>query len=88
MPPKVKIGDIVVLTFLDHVEDGEGPILFCVAGRVSEVTRKHIAVCSWWYADQPHTVDENVKRFDIVRGAMKRIDVATLQSVWTVKEGK
>jgi hypothetical protein len=75
---KIKVGDIVEVEFLDHVEDGDEPFLFIVWGKVAVNKRKHYEILCWAHAEKsveawPH----NEKRFTIVKGAITRISKLT-----------
>lgn len=74
---KPRKGDIMQVTFLDHVEDSERnePFAFTVWGRVHSVDKKSITVASWDYADAGHTEGKesdqvNRKRFTILKSTI------------------
>ena len=46
----MKKGEIWVLKFLDHVEDGRRPLSFEVFGRVVRVGKRSVTLASWDYA--------------------------------------
>jgi len=70
MAKRFRRGQIVAVTFLDHVEDGSDPEEFTIYGRLAEVSRRHICVDCWAYVDSTKAHDDNVKRFTIVRSAI------------------
>lgn len=74
MTLKPKVGDIVEVEFLDHVEDGGDPICFKVWGRLCKSARQHVEILSWAYSTADEAdVPSNEKRWTIVRAAIKRI---------------
>lgn len=65
------VGDIVRITFLDHVEDGNDPIEFEVFGRVARNDDKSVVVRSWGLANGDiDDVKENEKVFTIVKSTV------------------
>jgi hypothetical protein len=70
--PTARVGWIVAVTLLDHVEDGSEPLLFTVYGRVSKVTRDYLCVDCWEYTGR-RKHDRNCKRYTIVRSAIQGI---------------
>lgn len=64
------VGEVVAVTFCDHVEDGDDVIEFVAYGRVARVTRGAVSLDSWAYADPATPHDANVKRFTILRRAI------------------
>ena len=82
-----KIGDIVQIEFLDHVEDGSELILFHVVGKLAKKTRKQYVVDSWYYADSKTPYDDNVKRFTIGRGLIQKLVILTERNSNTYKGG-
>lgn len=85
MKPKTKIrkipvpkpGNLIVVTFLDHAEDGK--VLPCrVAGWVHSIDEGSIDLISWDYADSKlprHPDDTNLKFWGIVRSAIISIEI-------------
>jgi len=76
-------GDIVLVTFYDHVEDGDEPMLCHVAGRlkykgaVREVgakRRRFLVVESWWTPDE-EVNEGNAKVFTILVSTVERVEV-------------
>lgn len=72
--PRVRVGLIVAITFLDHAEDGDA-LTFVVYGRVAKVTRTAYTVESWAYEDPAEPDLENVTRYTIVRRAITHVDI-------------
>ena len=72
---KFKKGDIVAVTFSDHVEDGSEPIEFVVYGRVAAKTRLSLVVDCWEYLDAKTPYDSNEKRYTILRRVVSRVVV-------------
>ena len=76
MKPTARKGDLVQVTFLDHVEDSDKDqhFTFVVWGRVRSVTKSAITVECWAYPDPAHTEGDddrfNVKRFTILKAVI------------------
>lgn len=70
---RLRRGQVVCVRLLDHVEDGSAPIEFDVYGRLGEVHPDCLCVDAWAYADRRKSTDDNVKRFTIVRSAIKSV---------------
>lgn len=72
----MKRGDIVAITFLDHVESGDGAkaARFVVYGRVVRVDRLAVIVASWAYASRAKRCDHNTTTYTILRSCITRID--------------
>lgn len=68
----MRVGQIWQIEFLDHVEDGSEPLSLVVYGRLSVVTRKHVCIDCWAYADPAVAYDSNCKRFTILRSTITR----------------
>jgi len=78
MTQKVKLGDIVEVRFLDHVEDGEEEMKFIVWGRVDRVTKRSLRIVSWAHADPcsaPPCEPGTEKTFTIVRSAITKLKI-------------
>jgi len=78
MPAGLKVGSIVELTFLDHVEDGPEPIEFTVWGRVSGTTKRSLSVECWGYSnkvDEASHGSHNIKSFTIVKSAVTAVSL-------------
>jgi len=79
--PRVSIGDVVAITFLDHCEDGDGDgaMAFVVYGRVLKNSRVFFMVESWTYedpdADRSRDSKDSVKSFTIVKSAVSAVDI-------------
>lgn len=69
-------GNIVAITFLDHVEDGDSPMECSVYGRLHKTTRIAYIVDSWTCAD-PKVHEDNKKRFVILKKVVSEIKVLT-----------
>lgn len=86
MKPKKKVknlaksGDLVVIHFLDHAEDG--PVFpFRVAGWVDKESKDTIELISWDYTYDGwprDPTDSNLKRFSIVKSAITSCRVVEL----------
>ena len=73
-PASPKVGDIVEVEFLDHVEDGAEPISFKVWGMLVVKGKKHFEILSWAYSDQKEVENpDNEKRWTIVRSAVTKV---------------
>ena len=70
---KLKKGLLVLIEFLDHVEDGGESAPFTIMGRVVAITRRDVVVAVWFYGDERDfdPEDGNVKRYAIVRRAIR-----------------
>lgn len=53
---RIRKGDLVQITFLDHAE-GNDHFEFTTYGRVLSQTKDAIVVCGWQYSDLKKTVD-------------------------------
>ena len=62
----MKTGEIWVVKFLDHVEDGKKPLAFEVFGRVMRVGKRSVTLASWDYAGGKGRDRDNMKTFCIV----------------------
>lgn len=74
---KVKKGDIVAVTFFDHVQSPkESPAMsFIVYGRVASVSARALVVGSWCHFSTRRKYDENTTTFTIVRSAIESISI-------------
>lgn len=81
---RLRRGQIVAITFLDHVMGGNKPIRFVVYGKLVSVSHDSLTVAAWNYADSGKDFvppdddvhdfrDGNPVRFTIVRSAITRI---------------
>ena len=69
---QMRVGQVWAIEFDDHVEDGSEPMRLVVYGRLGEVSRKHLCIDCWAYADASRPYDGNVKRFTICRSTVTR----------------
>jgi hypothetical protein len=72
---KVRKGDIVQVTFLDHAE-GNDHFEFTTYGRILSQNKDAIVICSWQYSDTKEPVDPhdaNVILHTILKVAITRI---------------
>jgi hypothetical protein len=80
---KPKIGDVVRIVFIDHTEGGCDKVYeFEVFGRLAVDSDLHYTVDSWSYLEWPegHSREqerENISSFNIVKAAIKSIEVLT-----------
>jgi hypothetical protein len=82
--PKLKLGDVVAVQFLDHCEnahDGgsDEPLPFFVFGKVGAITKRAITVDCWCYVDKTAARDCNVQSYTVVKTAI--LDVKILGSL-------
>lgn len=79
-----KRGDIVLVQFWDHVEDGDEPMLCNVAGRLkykgvvrqaAGKRRRFLVIESWWLQEEGDTNEENAKVFTILASTVERVSV-------------
>ena len=69
-------GQIVEVTFLDHVEGGGVPLEFTVFGRLLTIDRTSLTIGSWIYADRRQKQDprdRNIASFTILRSTVKSL---------------
>ena len=88
-PPKLKPGDLVELTLLDHAEGAELPVLH-VAGYVREATRDHIVIDNWVDPRHLPALDDNgtdFTRYCISRPDILRIWKISKPEVWERTHG-
>lgn len=72
---KVRKGDIVQVTFLDHAE-GSDHFEFTTYGRILSQNKDAIVICSWHYSDTKQAVDphdSNVILHTILKVAITQI---------------
>ena len=66
----MRTGEIWVVKFLDHVEDGKKPIAFEVFGRVMRVGKRSVTLASWDYVGGKGRDRDNMKTFCIVQSTV------------------
>lgn len=75
--PRAKKGDVVRVTFLDHVEGADKPLEFYLYGRVFEAARTYYVIDSWCYpAIDVATADdraENIHQTTILRSTISEM---------------
>lgn len=76
--PKIKVGDLVDIEFLDHAEDADDSMVFKLAGEIMEITKTSYIVATWRYASEvsrakDDNTKENENRFAIVKKAILNI---------------
>tara|TARA_R110002051_G_scaffold274391_3_gene335108 strand:- start:129 stop:371 length:243 start_codon:yes stop_codon:yes gene_type:complete len=69
-------GQIVAIRFLDHVEDGEGPMEFSLIGRVMAQDKAAVTIVCWDYLNPEDRDLSNMKTFNILKSCIN--DVAQL----------
>lgn len=69
----IRKGQIVAVTFDDHTQGGDSPIRFVVYGEVAVVSRSHLAIDSWAYADKRERHDANETRYNILRSTIRKV---------------
>jgi len=69
----MKVGDIIKVTFIDHCEDGDRPMLCTVFGRLTKRAAKYMIIKSWEVAEGGETDRANNKRWVIIRSCVKSI---------------
>ena len=76
MSYRPKIGDVIAVEFLDHVEDSDEPYTFRVFGRVCSKNKTALGVCSWEHADSKGKLrdDGNEKVWSIVKKAITNLE--------------
>lgn len=78
--PVVKIGDVVMIEFLDHSEDGyDHALKFTTYGKVLKITKLTITIGAWTYTDPRHAEtlkdfsEENEKKYTLVRSTITKL---------------
>ena len=76
---KLRRGQTVRITFLDHVEGWHKPLIFQVHGRLSGITRTALVIDGWHDAPSSRQTfhPANHTRWTIVRSTIKEVEVAT-----------
>jgi hypothetical protein len=73
---RLRVGDLVEITFLDHCEDGDDSLEFTVWGRVENITRTAYKIASWVYHDPIAQArdgnEENENYYIIVKTAVTK----------------
>ena len=73
---RLRRGQIVEVTFLDHVEGGGVPLEFIVFGRVLSIDKTSLTVASWTYPSaraKQSPGDPNIRSFTILRSTVKSL---------------
>lgn len=79
-----KKGDVVLVEFLDHTEDGDEPMLCFVAGRLRSkgkvsrlggTPRRYMVIEAWWVGGDAsqETKDANARVFTILTSTIVRV---------------
>ena len=72
---KIRKGDIIAITFLDHAA-GNDHFEFTTYGRVVSQTKQAIVICGWQYSDTKQPVDphdDNVIVHTILKVAITKL---------------
>lgn len=69
----IKLGDIVEVTFFDHVQspDVSDAMAFCVYGRLVAMNKQSLTVACWTHASKRKKCDHNTTTFTILRSCVK-----------------
>lgn len=72
----IKVGDIVQVNFLDHVDAtgsdiADGPMVFTAYGKVLKITKFAVTVSSW--IDPKGQIDHNTDIYVILRSTIRKI---------------
>ena len=72
---RLRRGQIVAVTFLDHCEGGSLPLAFTVYGRLAAVTETCLTIIGWEYAEKTKrfAVDRNTTPWNILRSCISQI---------------
>jgi hypothetical protein len=72
----IKAGQIVAITFLDHVESPSAAKAerFIVYGRVIRVCSRAVIVASWAYSARSRRCDSNTTTYTILRSCIQKIE--------------
>ena len=73
----MKRGDILAVTFLDHVESPKEAKAerFVVYGRLVRIDARALIIASWAYSAKAKRYDHNTTTFTIVRSAIEKIQL-------------
>lgn len=73
---RAKVGQVVRIEFLDHVEGDDEPCQFEVFGRIISQSSQSTTVVSWGYSNERNRADDpNVASFCIVNSAVIKLDI-------------
>ena len=72
----MKRGDLVAVTFLDHVESPKGARAerFTVYGRIIAIDTRAVVIGSWVYSARSRRCDDNTTTYTILRSCIERVD--------------
>jgi hypothetical protein len=71
---KSMLGQLWLVTFWDHMQEGEGLGLRAVVGVLHDYDKEKLTLLSWWPLDsKPARDDNSTTRFDIARGTVKEL---------------
>ena len=72
---RLRRGQIVAVTFLDHCQGGRDPLQFVVYGRLAAITATCVTIIGWQYAEKSKSlaIDQNSTSWNIVRSAISKI---------------
>ena len=78
----MKKGDIVSITFKDHVAGDDQLLVFTVYGKIAKIDEEKIVVHSWHYANKlGDSKDHNVTSYAIIRDVIIKITVLKEEKV-------
>ena len=72
--PKPRAGNVLAITFLDHVEDGNEAIECVVYGRLDHTTRHAYVIDSWYITGEEYD-EHNFKRFVILKKVVSKLEI-------------
>jgi len=75
MVEKVKVGSLVGLQFLDHVEDSEFPLPCTAYGHVAKVDDLCIVLICWMAGDEMCLDDRNNKLFCVLKSTILNVNM-------------
>ena len=76
---KPSVGDLVIITFLDHAENAHDALLFEVVGRIFDITKRAYKIRCWGYISDVDRAgdgrDDNETSYAIVKSTIESIKV-------------
>ncbi len=73
---RIRRGQLVEVSFLDHCEGGGAPLEFTVWGEVLSIDKVSLTIASWVYSDTKihrDPKDPDIKSFTILRSTVKSL---------------
>lgn len=71
-----KVGDVVCVTFWDHVQNADDLFLCRAYGRIHAITRDKITIDTWHLAHDEHReLKDDTECFTLLRSAITSLDI-------------